>query len=610
MRLCVLSFISNAFMKIIVAQTAGFCMGVKRAVDLALDSAVAHQSTIHTIGPIIHNKQTVEMLRGRGIAPLEHNETADSSGPLLIRTHGIPPEKEDSLRRHGHEIVDGTCPKVKTVHKVIRKHARDGYAIVVAGDEGHAEVLGLQGYAGTKSYLVNRAEDVAALPELDKICLVSQTTFDRATFDEIAQEIKFRFSPAQLVIRKTICAATNKRQTETHELARRVDAMIVVGGKHSANTQRLAEISRTSGTPTQHIETEKEISFDDLQQVETVGVTAGASTPNWMIKRVVDYLQFMTQTRRRTASNLFWHLLDTISSLNVFPAVGAAVSIYASFMMQNIAFGVGTFFTAASVAFLYFMPIYLWNSLTSIEITQHLGISRYRFYSNYRPYLFALAIICIAVLLAVSAVSSIRLFYLMLTMTVIGSLYHFTIVPGPLRTLIPYGKFKDIPTSRDLLVAIAWSIVITFIPQSIAQNWQIQRQTILVFLWIFVLSYIRSVIFDLRDLEGDRIMGRETLVTFIGETRVRRAIQIMIFAAGVALGLYLCIYAAIDFEGLMQHDIIFIFQIPILIYMRYFLKLTKDTRSLRPALFSIAVDAQFGFVGILTFLGATLLSMR
>ena len=324
-------------MKIVTATTAGFCMGVRRAVDLALEHAAGPGPGVYTLGPLIHNNQTVEMLRERRISTLDESKQVPAGSTILIRAHGVPPDVEKSWESRGH-IIDGTCPKVKTVHRVIEKYRDQGFAIVIAGDEGHAEVVGLQGYAGYAGHLIVSPEDVDGLPGFTKLCLVSQTTFDTATFDEIADRIRERYATGcEVVIKKTICSATDRRQNETRELAHAVDAMIVVGGKNSANTKRLANIAAASGTPTQWVETENEIAWDKISDCTTVGITAGASTPSWMIKRITDYLMYMDQTKKKTPVNLIRHSIDIFSSLNIIVALGAGCVYYASCSLQGFA---------------------------------------------------------------------------------------------------------------------------------------------------------------------------------------------------------------------------------------------------------------------------------
>jgi (E)-4-hydroxy-3-methyl-but-2-enyl pyrophosphate reductase len=586
-------------MKIIVAETAGFCMGVRRAVDIAVDSNPGASGKIYTIGPLIHNNQTLEMLKARGIEPLDGTQTVMPDDPILIRAHGIPPSTQAEYAEKGHIIIDGTCPKVKTVHKVISKYRELGYTIIIAGDEGHAEVVGLMGYAGSACHLIQTPQDIKNLPELKRMCLVSQTTFDRETFDQIAEQLHDRFPNADVIIKKTICAATDKRQEEIGFLSQLVDAIIVVGGKNSANTLRLANIARGHNSRTQHVETEKEIDWDALKECRTVGITAGASTPHWMIKRVVDHLQFLEHTRRKTVPNFLWQVLDACSNMNFFIAAGASAMYFTSCLLQNMTFH----WSGAILSLLYMLSMYLWNSLTTIDITRHLGISRYRFYNVRKKLLFSLTALSIIAILVMSLTSgSAPLFYLMLIATAAGTLYHFTIVPPALKKIFKYGNLKDIPTSRDLFVALAWGLLITFIPHAIEQSLSLTRATIGFFFWMFILAYMRSLFFDLRDIEGDRIMGRETLVTIIGEKKARSWIRTTLLCAAAAL-IALALLTLGDVGGFSaSHVLAYVLQLPVLVYMWLFMRLSKRLSRHQPALFNILADGQFFVAGLCAFI--------
>jgi len=579
-------------MKIIIAQTAGFCMGVKRAVDMAIDVSSRKGSSLYTLGKLIHNQQTIEMLRTRGVKQLK-DEIPEQPSTVLIRAHGVPPATETKYRSTGHRILDGTCPKVKTVHKVIEKFRTQGYAIIIAGDAGHAEVIGLQGYAGDAGHLIHTPEDVDALPELPRICFVSQTTFDRSTFDAMAVRIQQRFRSFEVVIKKTICSATDKRQQETEELARSVDAMIVVGGKDSANTLRLANISAASGAPTQHVETEKEIDLAALEECATVGITAGASTPHWMIKRVVDYVQLNAQRRRRTPGALAWQALDVLANLNIFVSLGAAAMFYVSCVLQGIHLDSARMTQGVWISLLYFLSMYLWNSLGSIEATKHLGLSRYEFYLKYRHWLLGLAGASIIAIVVTSYLSSPALFWMMLFLVCAGTLYHATIVPGFLLPILRYRSIKDVPTSRDLFVALAWGVLITFAPQALVGTFVLGDSAALVFLWVFMLSYLRSLIFDLRDIEADRIMGRETLVTIIGEDRVRRGIKVAVgVAAVVVLSVWIGGHTHL-MRFLSNNHSVWLPQLPVLVYLFAFVLRSRQSHIQRSSLFSILADGQF-----------------
>jgi 4-hydroxy-3-methylbut-2-enyl diphosphate reductase len=575
-------------MKIIVAKTAGFCMGVKRAVDRALELSNDRYCPVWTLGPLIHNKQTTDMLRQRGVNELDEDSPPAVPATLLTRAHGVPPSVMERYKGAGYDIEDGTCPKVKAVHNAIERYRKDGYKIVIAGDEGHAEVIGLLGYAGTGGYLVQSPDDIGKLPELGKICLVSQTTFDRELFDLIADRLTRRFGGGDIIVKKTICSATDARQGEAGRLARSADAVIVVGGKNSANTQRLVKIARESGAHTQGIETESEIDWEPLRNCKTIGVTAGASTPNWMIKRVCDHLLFLSRTTGKDSMSTLMRAFDVMANLNLFVSSGAVAAYYASCVIQRLPFS-----TAGGViALLYFISAYLWNSLTSLENTLHLDISKYRFYNRYPRLLFLLSGASILAALATAFLINRQTFYLMLFAAAAGSVYHITLVPKGLRKIFPYKSLKDIPSSRDIFVALAWATILAFLPRTIAGGTlKIAPATLAAFAVIFILGFMRSLIFDLRDIEGDRIMGRETLITIIGETRARRALSVMILAS---VGLLLVSpavkgLAAYRYPGTLRY----LFQIPALVYAAVFVRLNAGIRPNHSALFCLLADGIF-----------------
>jgi 4-hydroxy-3-methylbut-2-enyl diphosphate reductase len=575
-------------------------MGVKRAVDSALEHAARSPGGVYTVGPLIHNNQTIEMLRERRVTTLDESRPVPPQSTILIRAHGVAPEIQQSYKNIGHPIVDGTCPKVKTVHRVIEKYKNQGFAIVITGDEGHAEVIGLQGYAGNMGHLISDPKDVDRLPHFDKLCLVSQTTFDKITFDEVAGRIKARYGDCDVVIKKTICSATDQRQNETRELAARVDAMIVVGGKNSANTKRLAHIAReVCKGPVQYVETETEIEWPALERCKIVGITAGASTPNWMINRIVEQLEFLDQTKRISARNFTKSLFSLLSNLNVFVASGAAFVYYASCKLQGYAPNVSNM----AVLFLYFLSMYLWNSLANLESTKHQGLSRYRFYHEYKTWLFALAGIAITLVLLISFHQAEYLFSLMVFSVLAGLVYHLTIVPKFLLTITRYKSLKDVPTSRDLFVALAWGILITFVPQAAAGRFVFSLSTWFCFPLFFILAFLRSLIFDLRDIEGDRIMGRETLVTIIGESRIRKAIHAVIVCAIAVLVTYPLVFmSGAPHLSHSRNSIAFCLQAIPLLYLAVFMLWNKDNKASRSAFFNIFAEAQFFISGLCAWL--------
>jgi len=277
--------------KIIVAESAGFCWGVQRAFDRVLDVAEnkSDSKPVYTYGPLIHNPQAVKMLEEKGIAVLE-NIPDHVEGTIAIRTHGIPPDDRRQLASCGAKICDATCPDVGVIQGTVRKYLKKGYFIVIIGHREHPEVIALLGFAEERGACVSSVEEVEKLPlDLDDVCIVSQSTQQREKYDLMVARIKRRYP--KCIVFDTICRSTETRQQEVRELADRVDAMVVVGGRNSSNTNRLAEISKGIGTPTFHIETNKELDPSDFDGAEIIGVTAGASTPSWVIEGVVERLK-------------------------------------------------------------------------------------------------------------------------------------------------------------------------------------------------------------------------------------------------------------------------------------------------------------------------------
>lgn len=275
-------------MKVILAQSAGFCWGVRRAVDKARQLA-RDARPVFTDGPLIHNRQMMDQLKAEGVRETD-NPASLPDGILVVRAHGIPPDRRASLDKLPMTLEDATCPDVARIQKRIRDHARKGYSVVIFGDPGHAEVTGLLGYAEGRGLVVSHPADVAALPPMHPVCLVSQSTQLPVSYEEVARAIRKRFPDA--VVLDTICKSTRNRQRELMDMAERVDALVVVGGAHSANTLRLVELAR-SLKPTFHIETCDQLSPAKLRGFKTVGLTAGASTPAFIIDEVRNALEKM-----------------------------------------------------------------------------------------------------------------------------------------------------------------------------------------------------------------------------------------------------------------------------------------------------------------------------
>lgn len=271
--------------KIVVAQTAGFCMGVKRAVDMVLGLVENADTTVYTYGPLIHNPQVTELLAKKGVVVVGNNKEL-KSGIVVIRTHGIKPEIRKEIEQAGAKIYDATCPFVIKVQRIIEEYSKKDYTILIVGDKGHAEVDSYIGYARSKGIVISSADEVSKLDIKGKVCIVGQTTQDKRRFNDIINKLKSR--GVELQVFDTICSATSKRQEEALHISKEVDAVVVIGGRNSANTLRLAELCRSTGTPTYFVEQAGELKIKELEKYKTIGITAGASTSKETIREVVD----------------------------------------------------------------------------------------------------------------------------------------------------------------------------------------------------------------------------------------------------------------------------------------------------------------------------------
>ena len=276
-------------MKIVVAEHAGFCFGVKRALETA-ESALREAPRVYSMGPLIHNPQVVQELADRGLTPLEEG-AYPSGGRVVLRTHGVPPDVVAALNAAGCETVDATCPFVKRVHGEVRRLLADGYEVVVVGEKDHPEVTAIVGYAERRATVLECPDDVEKLPAMSRVGVVAQTTQSAANFDAVVEALRRRAD--ELRVCDTICHATQQRQQAALEVASLVDLMLVVGGRESGNTRRLAQICAATGVSTKHIEVAEELEPDWFPGVKRLGVTAGASTPDWIIEQVIKRAEAM-----------------------------------------------------------------------------------------------------------------------------------------------------------------------------------------------------------------------------------------------------------------------------------------------------------------------------
>ncbi len=502
-------------------------MGVRRAMEMVLTEANKKEGPLFTLGPLIHNRQVLDLLASRGIVPVDSPDGI-KAGRIVIRAHGIPPQERQAIKKTGLEIIDATCPKVAKVHAIIRSYTGKGYSTVIVGDKDHAEVIGLMGYSKTPVHLIQNLEDVSALPAMDRLFVVAQTTQNEKGFHDVVNALKERFP--QILVFDTICEATHQRQHEVRSFAGQVDGVVVVGGYHSGNTRRLAQVSEEVGLPTFHVETANDLDKKALSHMEVIGVTAGASTPNWMIKNVVREIEGIRGQGERSFFHPVLRALRLLTLSNLLVASGAFSFAYAASVLSG---------RAADLSFpligsLYIFAMHVFNRFLDRGASAYNDPDRAAFLKNHKQALIISGLAAMGVALALSIRSGMPVFFVLIGLSLLGIIYSIPVIPKRFRRRYRYTKIKDIPGSRSLSEALAWVAVITILP--LLQMEQISwSAAIIASLIVFSMSYARSILFNVFQVQGDLIVGTETLPITLGETKTLQLLKTIVLVTGFIL---------------------------------------------------------------------------
>ncbi len=498
-------------MRVVIAKTAGFCKGVRDAIEITMEAIQKRQEgeDICTFGPLIHNRQVLMMLGKKGV--VEENRIENCAGKkVVIRAHGIPPITRQQLHSQGSSLLDATCKRVAKVHAAIKRHARRGYHTIIVGDADHAEVIGLLGYTEGRGIVINRPEQLMQLPpNLDKVLLVAQTTQNEEVFREI-EEVFLKKYPGGIV-KNTICDSTQERQAEVRQLCSKVEAMVIVGGLHSGNTIRLAEVARDCAIPTFHVETKSELDPEQMSRYSRVGVSAGASTPNWIIRDVVEFLEAI---RPEADSKRFrWKtILEKLAYSHFYIALGTALLPLVTEALTGFPGSVAFCIMAATYAFaIHSLNIYL--DQDAIQLNDPVRAS---FYQTWRPVFTVASAVSLCLALFFSIHLGAYNFFAMLLLILLGLLYGVTLFMPAGWEKFPI-KLKNIPTSKTFFVPLAWAAVSSLLPYFSSTG---QPARLAFAFWIlFLLALVRTTLRDFLAIQGDRLVGKETLVVLIGEKK-------------------------------------------------------------------------------------------
>lgn len=496
-------------MKIIIADTAGFCMGVKRAVDLAFDHVRLTKGPVYTYGPLIHNPQVLDLLAHQGVGLL--TEIPEKGvGSVIIRAHGIPPQEREALQQAGFEVVDATCPKVVKVHKIIEKYYGDGYAVIILGERDHAEIVGLNGYADNRAHIVRDLDEVKDLPDFDKAVVVAQTTLNLGLFNEVRAWLKESHPDYKII--NTICDSTEKRQLELKETAAKVDGFIVVGGFESGNTRRLAEVARETGKPSIHVESEAGLTaetFAPFAGAELIALSAGASTPNWTIQSVAHTAKVLSLPSNSARARLA-KLIPVLYLLHA-PLALACLTYICQQLYDFVV--LGPLFPL--LAFLYGWAMHTTSKISGTRAAAIQTPLLTVFYQKHRQTLVTSCAICAALALILAFYAGPLCGLVLLLMYFLRILYDFLPMAG--RLTRDYTYFIDLPYSKSVSVALAWSVIAAVLPLlQYRAAFPAVMVIVMVWLWAALVSLARVMAQDLFAIQYDRINGHTTLMLLLG----------------------------------------------------------------------------------------------
>jgi len=570
-------------MEIKLAKTAGFCWGVKRAIDITLEAARGESEPVYTFGPLIHNPQLIELLESKNIYTVRDIKELDGDS-VIIRTHGITPEKRREIKSAGLSINDATCPLVAKVQGLIKKFSGKGYSIVIVGDEGHAEVIGLKGFAKTDVYVIANPEQVLTLPDFNKVFVAAQTTCDQEKYGRAVNILKEKYP--NLEVGDTICDATIDRQDEVIRLASEVEAMVVVGGSNSANTARLTSIAREKGVKTIQIETGENLDLNMLNGYKMIGVTAGASTPKWVIDDVIEKLRTGSDVMARIPY-LLNECINILAKSNLLLAFGAAALAFANILLMK---GVATP-PLLAVPFFAVFSTYILSQLLRADESRKTLSRRARYHQEGKIIFWALGLGSLVAGFYFSWQLGLTAFFLYSSVVIFGTNYEMPFVP--LKKTLSIVKLKDIPASKELFVALAWGIITAVIPYIYTPN---SALIVLTFLYAFTFAYIRTAILGMRYIREDEIVGREAIQIVLGKEKASRLLY------GSVITLIFLLLAGYIAGGVGREVLGFLAGSVYLLGLVYF-SFTQERGDTR--LFELFFDLQLLITGLLVYLLAS-----
>ncbi len=507
-------------MSVIVAKTAGFCWGVRRAVDSVVTEIKRGEGPFRVYGPLVHNPQVIEALKDRGVG-ISPEPWDESGGTLFLRTHGVTLEERSRLRKLPLKLKDLTCPRVGRALAIAAKKSKSGYDVIIFGDSGHHEVKAILSSAGSSGRVVSSTADVYDLPDLKRPFLISQTTQNSEAFSEILSLLRKRWPEIEFL--NTICDSTAGRQKELRELLGRVDAVVVVGGRHSANTERLASIAGETGLRVFRVETHEELDAESLRQYKRVLLSAGASTPGWSIRKVRERLLEIQgeSTGAGWIRTVFRNLI--FSGVHI-PLIAAVIALAQGETLGG--YGWGTAGLASGLLLWSFTNFTAVLECRRVTMTSQ---KRQEFIRSHERSMLTLA----AASFLAAAVLAVTLGTAWLLWTAVATLFCFFYALPLLGKNQILDLLRTIPGSREILFTLAWSFLVCILPAVTLAGLDFSPR---LFVWPVSLAFLffsRSLFLDLVDLQGDALLGMDTLPLHLGAVRCRKILLVSATAGGL-----------------------------------------------------------------------------
>ena len=515
-------------MKIELARHSGFCMGVRDAIVRIVTELNTADDEICVYGPLIHNQQTIDILQKRGLRTIDSLDDIDDRA-IVIRTHGIPIASLRDIKSRSSRCINLTCPRVSKVQGIIKKYSAAGHYTIIIGDRDHAEVLGLKSYAAAGVTVVSDEGAIDRIPHAEKYIVVSQTTQDLDQFNRLIGIISARLK--NLTIFNTICDSTHNRQNDIQcGIKRGIDTLVVVGGKHSANTMRLAQMGHEAGITTFHVETEAELSEGNFATSNYVLVTAGASTPAWIINNVMEKLYRIKQKRRGMFVNIVTRCMEFLLQTNILSSVAAF--FITLFALKFI--GMAPDFRMAAVSLLYIFAMYTINNYFEIEFLFTRSPVKYAIQRKYKHILTPLAVIALLVSMLLVASSGLLVFSVYLVSVLLGSLYSTHFVKNLVHSL-KIRLFQKMYNLKNVVSSFGWVIITTLIP--VLYYGAKFSSAIALGIFVFSMILLRDIVLDIIAFQGDLIFGRQSLPTMLGMRKTGRLYYSIILTVTVIFAL-------------------------------------------------------------------------